>query len=160
MGRDIEIADTRVIGQREGDRRLLSPLAPPRFQNVREGAGAERVVLERAGDGRGEFLRAVVVEQRQQAGGRGAQGFAPSGEALQERGHAGDREAEAVARTGRIRLARGRHQAGDMRLLLDRLAGVVAARMTRDLSTPAITRTVVAFASSVSGRRTCGCGIE
>ena len=99
MRGDIEIADARVIGQRERDGRLLSPLAPPRFQNVREGAGAERVALERAGDGRGEFLRAVVVEQRQQASGRGAQGFAPGGEALQEGGHPRDGEPEAVART-------------------------------------------------------------
>ena len=49
MRRDVEIADARAIGQRERDRRLLPALAAAGFENVRDGAGAERVALERAG---------------------------------------------------------------------------------------------------------------
>ena len=49
MRRDIEVADARVIGQRERDRRLLPALPAARFEDVRDGAGAEGVALERAG---------------------------------------------------------------------------------------------------------------
>ena len=133
MRRDIEIADARAIGQRERDRRLLPALAAARFQNVRDGAGAEGIALERAGDGGAEFVRAIVVEQGQQAGGVDAQRFAAGGQALQQGGDRRDREPQPVARTRRIRLARGGDQAGDMRRLLNRLPGVVAAGMARDL---------------------------
>jgi hypothetical protein len=89
-----------------------------------------------------------------------AERFAAGGEAIYQRGDRGDREPQTVARTRRIRLARGGDEAGDMRLLLNRLAGIVAADMASDLVAPAIRRTVVALASSVSGRRTWVCGIE
>ena len=56
---------------------------------------------------------------------------------------AGHGEAQPVARTRRIGLARGGDQAGDMRLLLDGLAGVVAAGVARDLLGAGDTRTVV-----------------
>ena len=83
MRRDVEIADARAIGQRERDRRLLPALPAPGFEQVRDGAGAEGVALERARDGGGQFLRAVVVEQREQAGGVGAERFAARGEPLE-----------------------------------------------------------------------------
>ena len=58
-------------------------------------------------------------------------------EPVQERRDRRDGEAQPVARPRRIRLACGRDETGDMRLLLDHLAAVVAAAMS---STPAITR--------------------
>ena len=63
MRRDVEIADARVIGERDRDRGLQPALPPSGFQDVRDGAGAEGVALEGASDGGAEFLRAVVVEQ-------------------------------------------------------------------------------------------------
>ena len=77
MRRDVEIADAGAIGQRDRDRGLQAALPPTGFEEVRDGAGAERVALERAVDGGGEFLRAVVVEQGEQARGVDAERFAP-----------------------------------------------------------------------------------
>jgi hypothetical protein len=62
MGRDLEIADARTIGQRERDRRFLPALAAACFQNVGDGARAEGIAVERAGDGDAEFVWAVIVE--------------------------------------------------------------------------------------------------
>ena len=39
MGRDVEIADARTIGQRHGNRRLQASLSSAGFENVRDGAG-------------------------------------------------------------------------------------------------------------------------
>ena len=102
MGRDVEIADAGVIGQRDRHRRLQPALSPARFQDVGDGAGAEGVALERAVDGGGEFLRAVVVEQREQPRGVGAERFAARRQALEQRGDRRDREPQTVARTRRI----------------------------------------------------------
>ena len=120
MRRDVEIADAGAIGQRDRDRRLQAALPPAGFEDVRDGAGAEGVALEGAVDGGAEFLRAVVVEQGEQARGVDAERFAARGQALEQRGDRRDRQAQPVARTRRIGLARGRDEAGDMRLLLDR----------------------------------------
>ena len=67
MRGDIEVADAGTIGQRHRDGRLEAPLAPTRFEDVGDGAGAKRVARECALDGRGEFLGAVVVEQGEQS---------------------------------------------------------------------------------------------
>ena len=150
-----------MIGQRDRDRRLQPALPPSGFEDVRDGAGAEGVALERAVDGGAEFLRAVVVEQREEPSDVDAERFAPRRQALEQRGDRRDRQAQPVARTRRIRLARGGDEAGDMRLLLDDLPGVVAAR--RGARSPRRRRPRArwsALASSVSGRRTWVCGIE
>ena len=90
-----------------------------------------------------------------------AERFAPRRQALEQRGDGRDREAQPVARTRRIRLARGGDEAGDMRLLLDRSGRCRScARGARSPRCRLITRTVVGLASSVSGRRTWVCGIE
>jgi hypothetical protein len=122
MRRHLEIADAGVIGQRHRNRWLQAPLAPTGFEDVRDGAGAEGVALQRAVDRRGEFLRAIVVEQGEQSSDVVAQRFAPRGQAIEERGDGRDGEPQTVAGTGGIRLARGRDEARDVGLLLDRLA--------------------------------------
>ena len=63
MWRDVEIADARAIGQRDRDRGLQPALPPAGFQDVRDGAGAERITLKSTLDGGPEFLRAVAIEQ-------------------------------------------------------------------------------------------------
>ncbi len=65
MRGDIEVADARPIGQRDRDGGLQPALASPGFEEVRDGAGAEGVSLERAVNRRRELLRPVVVEQRE-----------------------------------------------------------------------------------------------
>ena len=61
------------------------------------------------------------------------EGFALCGEPLEQGGRGGHRQPKTVAGAERIRLARGVDEADHMRFLLDRLAGVVAPRVARDL---------------------------
>jgi hypothetical protein len=56
-----------------------------------------------------------------------------AGEPVQKRRDRPDGEVQPVARPGRIRLACGRDETGDMRFLLDHLAAVVAADVARDV---------------------------
>jgi hypothetical protein len=132
VGRDVEIADARVIRQGHRDRRFQAALPPAGFQDVRDRAGAEGVAVQGAIDRGGEFLRPVVIEQSEEARDLIPQRFAPRRQSFQQRGGGGHRQPEPVARTRRIRLARGLNEPGDMRLLLDHLARVVAAWMARD----------------------------
>jgi len=67
MRRDVEVADAGVIRQRDRDRGLQPALPASGFQDVRDGASAEGVTVQRAVDCRGEFLRAIVVEQREES---------------------------------------------------------------------------------------------
>ena len=76
MGRDVEIADAGVIGKRDRHRGLQPALPSSRFEDVGDGAGAQGVPLERAVDRRGELLRAVVGEQREEPRGVDAERFA------------------------------------------------------------------------------------
>ena len=66
MGRDVEIADAGVIGECHRDGRLQAAPAPASFQDVGDGAGAERVRRQRPVDGGGEFLWTVIIEQREE----------------------------------------------------------------------------------------------
>ena len=68
MRRDVERAHAGMVRQHEADRRRLSPLPAPLFEHVRDRAGTQRVGPERLGHGRGEFLRAVVVEEPEEPG--------------------------------------------------------------------------------------------
>jgi predicted nucleotidyltransferase len=69
MRRDVEGAHAGMVRQDESDRRVLASLPALLFEQVRDGAGAQRVGLERGGDRSGEFLRAVVVERSEEPGG-------------------------------------------------------------------------------------------
>lgn len=60
-----------------------------------------------------EFLRAVVDAQCQRGCDVEPQGFAPGGEALEQRGGRRHRKAETVAGTRPIVLGRGRHEPCD-----------------------------------------------
>ena len=58
------------IGQGESERAACGlALAASGFEDVGDGAGAEGVALESDGDGGGQLLRPVVVEQGEQSGG-------------------------------------------------------------------------------------------
>ena len=59
--------DLDVVGESEG--RLVAALAASGFEDVGDGAGAEGVAFESDGDGGGQLLRPVVVEQGEQSGG-------------------------------------------------------------------------------------------
>ena len=69
MGPDVEVSQSRSVGQSEPERRFESALSPARFEDVGDGAGTEGVSLEGVVDGGGQLLRPVVVEQREQPGG-------------------------------------------------------------------------------------------
>ena len=50
------------------DGRPVAPLAPTGFEDVGDRAGTERIAVEGHGNGGGEFVWAVVIQQREQAG--------------------------------------------------------------------------------------------
>ena len=83
--------------------------------------------FEGDGDGGGEFLRPVVVEQREEAGGVRTQRLSAFGEALEERGGGGDGDAEAVAGGVCVGLAGGGEEAFEVLGVLDGQSGVEAA---------------------------------
>ena len=69
MGPDVEVSQSRSVGQSEPERGLESAPSPAGFEDVSDGAGTEGVSLEGVVDGGGELLRPVVVEQGEQLGG-------------------------------------------------------------------------------------------
>ena len=69
MGPDVDVLQARAIGQGESEGRLVAALAASGFEDVGDGAGAEGIAFESDGDGGGQFLRPVVVEQGEQSGG-------------------------------------------------------------------------------------------
>ena len=121
MRRDVEIADAGAIGQRHRDRRLQAALPPAGFEDVRDGAGAEGIALERARRWRrrvpaGRSRRAARASARcgtrsdSPRAARRSSSVATAGTASRSRSRALDGFAWRVAAI----------EAGDMRLLLDR----------------------------------------
>ncbi len=133
MGPDIEVSQSWSVGQGEPERRLESALSPSRFEDVGDGAGAEGVSLERVGDGGGQLLRPVVVEQSEQPGGMRSQRLAALCEPLEEGGGGGDGDAEPVAGGVDVGLAGGGEEPFQVRGVLDGLSGVVAAAVAGEL---------------------------
>ena len=133
MRGDLEVTDARTVGQDHGNGRPRAAVAAPGFEDVRDGAGAQRVAGEREFDGGGEFLWPIVLEQGEQPNQMRSEHVAAFGEAGEQGGGDRDGQAQAVARAGRIDLLGGREEAVDMRRVLDGLAGVVTPRMARDL---------------------------
>ena len=136
MGADVDVGQSGAIGQREAEGRLEPALSAPSLEDVGDGAGAERVAFEGDGDGGGELLRSVVVEEGEEAGGVRAERLAAFGEALEERGGDGDGDTEAVAGGVVVGLAGGGEQPLEVRGVLDGLRGVVAAAMLGELGLP------------------------
>jgi len=93
-----EIGDARAVGQDHRDRRRLAPLAPPRFQDVADGARTERIPLEGERDGGRQFLRPIVVEQRVQPDQMRPEHVTAISQAREEGRGDRDREAQAIAR--------------------------------------------------------------
>ena len=98
--------------------------------------GAEGLLVQRLGDGSGQFLRTIVIQQRQQADHVRPQRRPAGGQSLKQGHRGGDGDAEPVAGRVRIRLARHGPQPLEMRRILDRVAGAIAAPMARHLHTP------------------------
>ena len=69
MGPDVEVSQSRAVGQGESEGRFESALSAAGFEDVGDGAGTEGVSLQRISDGGGELPRPVVVEQSEQPGG-------------------------------------------------------------------------------------------
>ena len=133
MGLDVEVSQSRAVGQGKPERGFESALSPARFEDVGDGAGAEGVSLEGVVDGGGEFLRPVVVEQREQPGAMRSQRLPAFCEPFEEGGGGGDGGAEPVAGGVDVGLAGGGEQPFQMRGVLDGLSGVVAAGMAGQL---------------------------
>ena len=66
MGPDVDVLQPWAIGQGESEGRLAAALPASGFEDVGDGAGAEGVAFESDGDGGGQLLRPVVVEQGEQ----------------------------------------------------------------------------------------------
>ena len=79
MRGDLEVADTRPVGQDHRHGRLGAAVAAPGFENVRNGARAEGVPLQGDRDSGGELLGAVVVEQGLQPDQMRPKHLVPSG---------------------------------------------------------------------------------
>ena len=133
MRGDLKVTDARTVGQDHRHRRLSAAVAAPGFEDVGDGAGAQRVAREGDLDGRGELLWPIVLEEREQPDQMRPEDVAALGQADKECRRDRHGQAQAVAGAGRIRLVGGREEPLEMRLVLDRLAGVVAASMPRDL---------------------------
>ena len=133
MGPDVEVSQSRSVGQGEPERRFESALSSAGFEDVGDGAGAEGVSLEGVVDGGGELLRPVVVEQGEQPGSVRSQRLAALGESLEEVGGGGDGGAEPVAGGVDVGLLGGGEQALQVRGVLDGLSGVVGAAMAGEL---------------------------
>ena len=133
MGPDVEGSQSGSVGQRKPEGRFEPALPPARFEDMCDGAGAEGVSLEGVGDGGGQLLRPVVVEQGEQSGGLRAQGFSPFCKPLEEGGGDGDGGAEPVAGGVGVGLTGGGEKPFQMRGVLDGLCGVVAAAMAGQL---------------------------
>ena len=71
MGPDVEVPQSGSVGQSEAERWFESAPSPSRFEDVGDGAGTGGVSLEGVGNGGGEFLRPVIVEESEQPGGVG-----------------------------------------------------------------------------------------
>ena len=127
---------TGPVGQGEPEGRLESALPASGFEDVGDGAGAEGVAFEGDGDGGGELLRSVVVEQGEEPGGVRAEWLAAFGEAVEERGGGGDGDAEAVAGGVCVGLAGGGEEPFEVLGVFDGLPGVVAAAMAGELGLP------------------------
>ncbi len=132
MRGDREVTDAGPVGQDHRHGRRVAPVAASGFENVGDGAGAEGIARQRDRDGGREFLRPVVVEEREQSDQMGPQRVAAFGQTGKEGRGDRDGEAQAIARARRIRLPGGGEQAVQMRGILDRGAGVVAAPVPGD----------------------------
>ena len=66
MRGDGEVADARTVGQDHRHGRSVTAVAPPRLQDVADGAGPERIARQGERDGGGEFLRPIVIKEREQ----------------------------------------------------------------------------------------------
>ena len=133
MWPDVEVPQSGSVGQSEAERWFESAPSPSRFEDVGDGAGAGGVTLEGVGNGGGEFLRPVIVEESEQPGGVGSERFSALGESLEEGGGGGDGGAEAVAGGVGVGLAGGGEEPFEMVGVLDGLCGVVAAAVAGEL---------------------------
>ena len=133
MRGDLEVTDARTVWQDHRHGRLGATVAAPGFEEVRDGAGAQRVAREGDLDGGGQFLRSVVLEERKQPDQMRPEHVAARGQARQEGRRDRHGQTQAVAGAGRIGLVGGREEPLDMRRILDGLGGVVTPRMSRDL---------------------------
>ena len=93
----------------------------------------ERVARQGLGDGGRQFLRAVVVEEREQLGGVRAERFPAPGQAFEQGRADGHGDAEPIASARGIGLTRDDEQALKVREVLNGVPGVVAARVPRNL---------------------------
>ncbi|MBE3087871.1 MAG: hypothetical protein IMZ71_01980, partial [Chloroflexi bacterium] len=136
MRGDLEVADARSVGQDHRHGRLGAAVAAPGFENVGNGAGAQGVPLQRDRDGGGQFLWAVVIEERLQPDQMGPEHLVPGGQAIEECDGQRHGQPQAIAATGRIGLSGGGEEPVEMGGGLDGLRRVVAADMTGDFVGP------------------------
>ena len=161
MRGDVEIADARPVGQGHRHRRRLRRAGGAGFRGgARSRRRRGRRARGRASTAAREFLRAIVVEQGEQPGGvrRGAT----------RRARPGARRACAIAGTARRRRSRAldglacrvaASKPVEMRRVLDRWPGVVAARVPRDLvGAGDDAARWWRWRAASAGRRTCVCG--
>src|SRR6202453_206800 len=133
MGLDELVTDTRVVGERREDDRLVSDGTPSLVEHVSDGLGTERATLVRVTDGYVERDRAVLVEQAEETRGRTSEMTAVERDFPEERlrGRTDGKEAILSSMLPRLTFFGGeRHEVA---LVLDLLTCIVRANVARDL---------------------------
>src|SRR5262245_27387376 len=136
MRRDMQIPDTRVVGQHGVERRRRALGTALLIEQMSDGGSARRAARERLAKGGVERIVAVAVEQLEQAAGRAAEMAAAQGDSLEEcRGaRAGAAEAVPSPQLAGVSLRFG--EGGDVLSRLDLPGAIVTAVMPRDLAVP------------------------
>ncbi len=134
VGRDPEIADPRVVGEHDVQRRGLVSGAGASIEDVSDGDGGDGPASEGLVEGGVEFGGPVTVEQLEQARGVAGQRFPAQGQGIDERVGLGATGAEEIAPAQLMGVTFLPGQGGEVSGILDRFSAIVAAGMASDLA--------------------------
>ena len=108
MWGDVQIADPRVVGQHDGERRWRTTGPELLIEHVRDGGRADRPSPECLGERGIESGRAEAVGQIEQAARCAEERMAPRGEGVDEAGGVGAQTAEPIASAQLVRVTKSR----------------------------------------------------
>ena len=129
MGRDVEIADPRVVGEHGIQGRELVSGAGAAIEDVRDGDGGDGPAGDGFREGGVEFGGPIAFAEFQQAGSMAGQRLPAQGQRLDEVLSVGTRGSEQVASAQFVGVALLPDEGGDMSGVLDGLSSLVTARM-------------------------------
>lgn len=136
MGSHDQVTETRIGWQGDRQRWWLLTLRAPALQRQADRIGMGHRPRERLIDGRLQLAGAVAVEETRQGRRDGAEVFPAFGRLHQQRTTVGDGLGQAILSAMLARFALALDQRGQMRGILDLLAGIIVARMRGDHDRP------------------------